>query len=71
MTDDIRPGLFILQGNRLELLRDALLEWLAQQPLAPLEEEVILVQSNGAAEWLKMALAAQAGCFRDSCWDWD
>jgi len=61
MTDDIRPGLFILQGNRLELLRDALLEWLAQQPLAPLEEEVILVQSNGAAEWLKMALAAQDG----------
>ncbi len=61
MTDDIRPGLFILQGNRLELLRDALLEWLAQQPLAPLEEEVILVQSNGAAEWLKMALAAQGG----------
>ncbi|MGC8806993.1 MAG: exodeoxyribonuclease V subunit gamma [Thiomonas sp.] len=61
MTHDIRPGLLILQGNRLELLRDAVLHWLAQQPLAPLEEEIFLVQSNGAAEWLKMALAAQRG----------
>jgi len=61
MTRDIRPGLLILQGNRLELLRDAVLHWLAQQPLAPLEEEIFLVQSNGAAEWLKMALAAQRG----------
>ena len=61
MTHAIRPGLLILQGNRLELLRDAVLHWLAQQPLAPLEEEIVLVQSNGAAEWLKMALAAQRG----------
>ncbi|WP_449369589.1 exodeoxyribonuclease V subunit gamma [Thiomonas sp.] len=61
MTDAIRPGLFVLQGNRLEWLRDAVLQWLARQPPAPLEEEVILVQSNGAAEWLKMALAAQGG----------
>jgi exodeoxyribonuclease V gamma subunit len=61
MTQSIRPGLLVLEGNRLELLRDAVLHWLAQQPLAPLEEEVILVQSNGAAEWLKMALATQRG----------
>lgn len=61
MTQEIRPGLLILQGNRLELLRDSVLHWLAQQPLAPLEEEIFLVQSNGAAEWLKMALAAQRG----------
>ncbi|MBN2691445.1 MAG: exodeoxyribonuclease V subunit gamma [Burkholderiaceae bacterium] len=61
MTHDIRPGLLVLQGNRLELLRDAVLQWLAQQPLGPLEEEVFLVQSNGAAEWLKMALATQRG----------
>ncbi|WP_079420253.1 exodeoxyribonuclease V subunit gamma [Thiomonas intermedia] len=61
MTDDIHPGLFILQGNRLEWLRDLVLEILARQPLAPLEEEIVLVQSNGAAEWLKMALAAHGG----------
>ena len=61
MTPSIAPGLFVLQGNRLEWLRDAVLQWLVQQPLAPLEEEVVLVQSNGAAEWLKMALAAQHG----------
>ena len=61
MTDDIHPGLFILQGNRLEWLRDLVLEILARQPLAPLEQEIVLVQSNGAAEWLKMALAAHSG----------
>jgi exodeoxyribonuclease V gamma subunit len=61
MNSSIRPGLLVLQGNRLEWLRDAVLQWLAQQPLAPLEEEVVLVQSNGAAEWLKMALAAHGG----------
>ncbi|CUB00185.1 exodeoxyribonuclease V subunit gamma [Thiomonas bhubaneswarensis] len=61
MTDDLPPGLFILQGNRLEWLRDLVLEVLARQPLAPLKQEVVLVQSNGAAEWLKMALAAHGG----------
>ena len=61
MTGSITPGLLVLHGNRLELLRDALLEWLSRNPLGPLEEEVVLVQSNGAAEWLKMALAAQRG----------
>ncbi|MEY4749604.1 MAG: exodeoxyribonuclease subunit gamma [Pseudomonadota bacterium] len=57
----ITPGLLVLHGNRLEDLRDAVLGWLALHPLAPLEEEVLLVQSNGAAEWLKMALAAATG----------
>ena len=51
------PGLLILHGNRLELLADAVLAWLAAHPLAPLEAETMLVQSNGMAEWLKMALA--------------
>lgn len=47
------PGLLILHGNRLELLLETVLQWLAAHPLAPLEEEVLLVQSNGIAEWLK------------------
>ena len=57
----IEPGLLILHGNRLELLGSAVFEWLRREPLRPLEEEVILVQSNGMAEWLKMELAAAHG----------
>ncbi|TAM28343.1 MAG: exodeoxyribonuclease V subunit gamma [Rhodanobacter sp.] len=47
----------VVHGNRLEDLRDLLLAWLAKAPLAPLEDELMLVQSNGIAQWLKMALA--------------
>jgi exodeoxyribonuclease V gamma subunit len=61
MTPDIRPGLLVLHGNRLEALRDAVSAWLSRHPLEPLEEEIFLVQSNGAAEWLKMSLASGNG----------
>lgn len=61
MRSDIRPGLIVLHGNRLESLRDAVSEWLSRRPLDPLEEESFLVQSNGAAEWLKMSLASLTG----------
>ncbi len=61
MTDALQPGLLVLHGNRSELLADAVFEWLRRSPLAPLEEEVFLVQSNGMAEWLKMALATRSG----------
>lgn len=57
----LQPGLLILHGNRLELLAQAVLAWLRQAPLGPLEEDVMLVPSNGMAEWLKMALAAAHG----------
>ncbi len=53
----IEPGLMMLHGNRLEDLRDLLVAWLARAPLQPLENEVMLVQSNGIAQWLKLALA--------------
>lgn len=55
--DLIKPGLMALHGNRLEDLRDVLAAWLARTPLRPLEDEVMLVQSNGIAQWLKLALA--------------
>ena len=61
MTREIRPGLLVLHGNRLELLTEAVFDWLGRTPLAPLEPEHFLVQSNGAAEWLKMALARRTG----------
>ena len=54
-------GLIALHGNRIEDLLDTVATWLQQHPLAPLESEIVLVQSNGMAEWIKMALARSAG----------
>jgi len=61
------PGLLILQGNRLEDLRELSLSWLARHPLHPLERTVFLVQSNGMAQWLKMSIAEQDGSGRGIC----
>ena len=61
MRSDIQSGLLVIHGNRLESLRDAVTAWLSRNPLEPLEEEAFLVQSNGAAEWLKMSLASING----------
>ena len=55
------PGLLVLHGNRLEWLADAVAQWLAAHPLPPLTPEVMLVPSNGMAEWLKMSLAQRWG----------
>ena len=61
MPSAVTPGLLILHGNELEQLRAAVFGWLRNNPLAPLETETILVQSNGVAEWLKIALAKELG----------
>ena len=64
-SDPVRPGLMVIHGNRPEVLRDLLVTWMHRYPLAPLATETILVQSNGIAQWLKIALArdeAQGGC---------
>ena len=61
VTPSVTPGLIILHGNQLEQLRAAVFEWLRGHPLAPLEQETFLVQSNGVAEWLKIALAERLG----------
>ncbi len=61
MASPVTPGLLILHGNQMEQLRAALFGWLRKHPLAPLESEIILVQSNGVAEWLKIALAEELG----------
>jgi exodeoxyribonuclease V gamma subunit len=66
----IQPGFMVLQSNRLENLRQLCVQWINRYPLAPLENEVVLVQSNGIAQWLQLALAAdvddnnplQSGC---------
>ncbi|MDQ2819576.1 MAG: exodeoxyribonuclease V subunit gamma [Pseudomonadota bacterium] len=59
MPSPVTPGLLILHGNQMELLRAAVFDWLRRHPLGPLEQETILVQSNGVAEWLKIALAEE------------
>jgi exodeoxyribonuclease V gamma subunit len=61
MQSQHQSGLLILHGNRLELLAQATFAWLRAHPLGPLEEETVLVQSNGMAEWFKMELAAAQG----------
>ncbi|MFC0399455.1 exodeoxyribonuclease V subunit gamma [Paraburkholderia rhizosphaerae] len=66
MTNQPLPaGLMLVHGNQPERLRDLMIQWIKQYPLAPLENEVILVQSNGIAQWLKLAFAADTedgGC---------
>lgn len=62
---DLSPGFMVVHGNHPEALRDLLVAWVRRHPLAPLEDEVVLVQSNGIAQWLKLALAADpddGGC---------
>lgn len=56
-VNDLPAGLMVVHGNRPESLRDLLVTWTKRYPLAPLENEIILVQSNGIAQWLKLALA--------------
>ena len=57
-TAPIVPGFIVLHGNRSEDLAQTLIEWLGRHPLGPLEEEVILVQSSGMAEWMPKARAS-------------
>ncbi|MGV7206844.1 exodeoxyribonuclease V subunit gamma [Oxalobacteraceae bacterium A2-2] len=59
MQSSVTPGLLILHGNQMELLRAAVFQWLRNNPLGPLEPDIFLVQSNGVAEWLKIALAGE------------
>ena len=61
LESPIQPGLMVIHGNRMEDLRDLLTAWLARAPLRPLEDELMLVQSNGIAQWLKWALARPSG----------
>lgn len=57
----IQPGLIVLHGNQLEQLGEAVLQWIQQNPLSVLEPEIMIVQSNGVAEWLKIAMARRQG----------
>lgn len=56
-TTYLPPGFMVVHGNRLDELRSLVVSWMRRYPLAPLENEIALVQSNGIAQWLKLALA--------------
>jgi len=51
----------IVQSNRLETLAEGLARELCAEPLPPLAAETIVVQSDGIARWLKLALADRLG----------
>ena len=55
------PGFIVAHSHRLEDLTDIAVSFIERFPLAPLEQESILVQSNGIAQWLKINLAQHAG----------
>jgi len=55
---NLPAGLMLIHGNKAESLRSLLVSWMKNHPLSPLETEVVLVQSNGIGQWLRLALAA-------------
>lgn len=57
----LQPGFIAFHSNRAEDLAEVVINWIRRHPLNPIEEEIILVQSNGMAEWVKMELARIGG----------
>ncbi|AMO24365.1 exodeoxyribonuclease V subunit gamma [Ramlibacter solisilvae] len=57
-SESLTPGFMVVHGNHPEALCELMVAWMKAHPLAPLEDEVVLVQSSGIAQWLKLALAA-------------
>ncbi|MCD5997387.1 exodeoxyribonuclease V subunit gamma [Pseudomonas sp. CDFA 602] len=60
VTTSLSAGFMVVHGNRPDELRSLVVSWMRRYPLAPLENEIALVQSNGIAQWLKLALAEDA-----------
>jgi len=67
-TQSLNAAFMVVQSNSLDELRSLVISIMRRYPLAPLENEIALVQSNGIAQWLKLALAEdpegddQGGC---------
>lgn len=58
MEPALEPGFLVIHANQAEMLRDLVVQWLQRYPLGVFETETLLVQSNGIAQWLKLALAS-------------
>lgn len=59
--DRLTPGFVVAHSHRLEDLTDIAVKLMTTYPLAPFDDEVVLVQSNGIAQWLKTELARHTG----------
>ncbi|MEX1220717.1 MAG: exodeoxyribonuclease V subunit gamma [Idiomarina sp.] len=57
----LTPGFIVAHSHKMEALTDLVVKITGDYPLHPLETETILVQSNGIAQWLKLAMAEQNG----------
>lgn len=55
--DQPRRGLAILHSNKPENLREAVVEHMRRYPLGPLQDEIVLTESNGIGLWLQHAIA--------------
>ena len=49
VATSLNAGFMVVHGNRLDELRSLVVSWMRRYPLAPLENEIALVQSNGIA----------------------
>lgn len=61
MLNTLVPGMVAAHSHRLEDLTALAVQFMQAYPLAPLEDETVLVQSNGIAQWLKIEIAKAAG----------
>ncbi|MBM33877.1 MULTISPECIES: exodeoxyribonuclease V subunit gamma [unclassified Arsukibacterium] len=66
-ASSLQAGFLVVHANAPEQLRAVVVNWLQRYPLSPLESEQILVQSNGIAQWLKLALASEPDASEPGC----
>lgn len=57
----LTSGFIVAHSHKLEDLTELVLALSRRYPLPPLTTEMVLVQSNGMAQWLKQAMAEQLG----------
>lgn len=57
----LTPGFIVAHSHRLEDLTEVAVTFTRRFPLQPLQQETVLVQSNGIAQWLKVNLAQANG----------
>lgn len=61
-TPSLTPRLTLVTSDRSETLVERLAADLARAPLSPFENELVIVQSQGTARWLRNELATRQGC---------
>lgn len=58
----IEPGLEIVTGDSPLVLIDHLNQVMEADPLPPMEQEIIVVQSLGMERWVRQQIALRQGC---------